>query len=161
MRFIVMASCAFFAMTCESQARPKVPMFFNLFGPMEWNEDHWEGQNFEPLIRDHQYSLPAAQNRNDALFANTATMTPDNFMDRLIKARIIHSVHNEKRRFHMGETGNVVVELGQNFYSLSSTDQDMIAELVGRSYNHDNYILKDFYTKKIVGTITPQGLNLY
>lgn len=160
MRFFFLTSVAVLGLACEAQARPKVPMFFNLFGPMEWNEDHWEGQNFRPLIENPQYTLPAAQNRDQALFGDASGLSPDDFIARLIDARIITGVHNEKNKW-FGTTGNVVVELGQNFYSLSYTDRHMIAELIARSYEHENYILKDFLTKKVVGTITPYGLNLY
>lgn len=160
MRFLLMTLIAVSVISGPVCAEPKVPMFFNLFGPMEWNEDHWEGQNFKPLIRDHQFNLPAAQDKSRALFTETSSMSSDTFIGNLKNAGIITGVHNERFLFR-GETGNVVVEVGRNFYALSNTDQDMIAQLIGRSYNQQNYLLKDFHTKKIVGTITPIGLNLY
>lgn len=159
-RFLCMTALALTVMCGSAFAEPKVPMFFNLFGPMEWNEDHWEGQNFKPLIRDHQFTLPAAQDNSRTLFAETSSMSSDAFIQNLKRANIITGVYNERRRFR-GETGNVIVELGRHFYTLSDTDQDMIAQLISRSFERQTYLLKDFHTKKIVGTITPQGLNLY
>jgi len=159
MRFLLVALMVVSVMPDPVSAKPKTPMF-GLFGPMEWSEEHWEGQNYKPLIRDYQFHLPAAQDESRALFTETPSMTPDVFIEQLGHANIITDIRNEHFLFR-GETGNIVVEVGSNFYTLSNTDQDMIARLISRSYDQQTYLLKDFYTKKTVGIITPQGLNLH
>lgn len=140
----------------------KTPMFFGAFGPMEWPEEHWQGQNYHPLVRDYKNGLPAASRENEALFADVASLSPEDFVGRLKAADILRRVYNEKTgMIDAKETGTVIVDIGPNFYALSRTDQDMIAELLARAYQTDTYIVKDARTQKTVGQITPEGLNLF
>ena len=140
----------------------KTPMFFGLFGPQEWPEDHWEGQNYRPLIADTQNRLPSAERKSHAIVSNAAGLTPEDFVQSLKDADIIRRVYNERMgTIDKKDTGKVVIELAPNFYALSSTDQQVMGELLARSYQKDTYILKDARTGRVVGQITPTGLNLF
>ena len=151
---LVLASCG--------HPEHKTPMFFGLFGPMEWPEEHWEGQNYEPLIADHQNRLPSAERQSDAIVSNAAGLSPQDFVQSLKDADIIRRVYNERTgTIGAKDTGKVVIELAPNFYALSSTDQQVMGELLARSYQKETYVLKDARTGRIVGQITPEGLNLF
>lgn len=140
----------------------KTPMFFGLFGPQEWPEEHWQGQNYAPIIADHQNYLPHAAQKDKALFADVAGLSPESFVQRLKNADIITRVYNEKAgTVERKETGTVIIELAPNFYTLSRTDQEMIAELLSRSYQKETYLLKDTRSQRTVGQITPSGLDLF
>lgn len=137
-------------------------MFLGLVGPMEWPEEHWEGQNYHPRMTDYQNALPAASDTSESLFGQVAGLSPEEFIERLQKAQIVRRVYNERAgTIERKNTGKVIIELERNFYSLPNTDKMRIAELLGRSYQQDTYVLKDAITGKIVGQITPEGLNLY
>jgi hypothetical protein len=140
----------------------KTPMFLGLVGPMEWPEEHWEGQDYHPLIRDYQNALPAASNRTNSMFNDVAGLSPTEFVESLKSANIVNRVYNERVGVvERQDSGKVVIVLGENFYMLSHTDQNMIAELLAKSYKKDTYILKDGRTGRYVGQITPSGLNMF
>lgn len=140
----------------------KTPMFFGLFGPMEWPEEHWQGQNYAPTVADHQNNLPAARDRKSAMLGDVAGLSPEEFVQNLKDADIIRRVYNEKAGVvESKETGTVIIEIAPNFYALSRADQDVIADLLARSYQKETYILKDTQTQKTVGQITPEGLDLF
>lgn len=150
------------ALAACSHPTHKNPMFLGLFGPMEWPEQHWQGQNFEPLMTDHQNALPAAVKTNPTMFDDMAGVSPDDFIQHLKDAKIIRRVYNEKSgMIERTETGSVIIELDHNFYTLSQADQNKIGELLSRSYQKDTYILKDANTKAVVGQITSLGLHLF
>lgn len=142
----------------------KSPMFLGVLGPMEWPEEHWEGQNYHPLIRDEQNALPAATNQERSLFANVESLSAEQFIEHLKSARIVKRVYRTARKNRMkGEntphTTTVVVM--PNFYALSATDQNIIGNLIYRSYDSETYLVQDGISNLIVGQITESGLNLY
>lgn len=97
------------------------------------------------------------------MFANTDAIEPSEFIENLKQARIIKRVYNPKFGFFWDRhvSDDSVVELDQNFYTLSYADQHVIADMVSRAYQKRNYSLTDARTKKIVGQITPEGFYLY
>jgi len=140
----------------------KTPMFFGLVGPMEWPEEHWEGQNYHPTIADYQNALPAANTVEDSMFNDVAGLSPTEFVEHLKSANIIKRVYNEQiGTVERVDSGKTVIVLGDNFYALSSTDQNRLAELLARSYQKDTYMLRDGRTNMYVGQITPSGLNMF
>lgn len=140
----------------------KTPMFLGLVGPMEWPEEHWEGQNYQPLIRDYQNALPAASQGEDSMFNDVAGLSPKDFIRHLKSANIIKRVYNERiGTVERIDSGKVVIVLAENFYTLSSTDQNRLAELLALSYQKETYMLLDGRTNRYVGQITPSGLNMY
>ena len=159
-KYILLASVAL--LTSCGHPTHKTPMFFGLFGPMEWPEEHWEGQNYHPIITDEQNALPDAQKLDTSLLANVEGLSPDEFIANMKAADIIQRVYNETMgTIQKQNSGNVIVVLGPNFYTLSPTDQSRVADLVAKSYQQETYLLKDGLTNMIVGQITPEGLNLY
>jgi hypothetical protein len=157
----------FFVLILAACGHPehKTPMFFGLFGPQEWPEEHWEGQNYTPTIvtpSEHRHKLPAAGQRDQSLFSDMAGVSPEEFIQNLKDAGIITRVYDEKKgTVERKSTGTVIIEVAPNFYALSDTDQGVMAELLARSYRKDTYVLKDSRHQRVIGQITPSGLNLY
>lgn len=161
MKKLLLVSVCLMVVGCASEEQ-KSPMFFGAVGPMEWPEEHWEGQNYHPLIRDYQNALPAAQKRENSMFNNVSGLSPKDFVQSLKQADIVNRVYNEQSgTIEQKDTGKVIIELGSNFYALSKTDQDVIAELLARSYQKETYVLIDARTHRTVGQISPSGLDMY
>lgn len=146
---------------CSSEH--KNPSILGVIPPMEWPSDHWEGQNYAPTISNRLEALPDAVNEKNSIFANVGDMTPDEFVAHLKQSRIISRVYTEKALTMQGqkETGTYIVDLDENFYVLSSADQQLIGKLIARSYEKETYVLKDSRTQRTVGQITPSGLDLF
>lgn len=161
MKNYLLIPCLLVLVSC-GHPEHKTPMFFGLFGPQEWPEEHWEGQNYEPLIGDHQNRLPSAERKMHAIVSNAAGLSPQDFVQSLKDAGIIRRVYNERAGLvDIQNTGKVIIDLAPNFYALSNADQQVLGELLARSYQKDTYILKDAHTGRTVGQITPEGLNLF
>lgn len=127
-----------------------------------WSNSHWGGQNFEPSIQKNSEELRTSLDRKNSLFANVGGISPQIFIDNLKSANIIKSVYNRREGFFQQTvTNDVVIELDYNFYALSNTDKVVVSELLAKSFNQENYILKDASTKDIVGQITSGGLHLF
>lgn len=146
----------------------KSPVFLGLIGPMEWPEEHWEGQNYHPLIRDKQNAIPAATSIDRSMFQNVDSLSPTEFIDGLKRADIIdrvylknHLVRWANRMSNKKSTNVTVIVVKPNFYALSANDQNVIGELLRKSYNEDVYLVEDYSSKRIVGEIHKAGLMLY
>jgi hypothetical protein len=90
-------------------------------------------------------------------------VSPQDFVRNLKEANIIGRVYNPELGFFWDRhvSNDVVIELGQNFYTLSYADQRVITDMLSRAFPNDSYILKDEHTHKVVGHITQQGFYLY
>ena len=150
------------AVTACTSTDHKNPAFLGPVWLKEWPEEHWQGQNYRPTVTDYQNQMPSLAKQSPTMFDSVMGVSPQEFVDRLKKAEIITRVYNEKSGvLNRTETGTVIVEVGANFYALSSTDQSNICELLTRSYQKDTYLLKDAKTQQTVGQITPLGVNLF
>jgi hypothetical protein len=145
----------------------KSPMFLGLVGPMEWPEEHWEGQNYHPLIRDTQNAIPATTNIDRSMFKNVDSLSPNEFIEGLKSAKIIERVYLDQhrirfsRRIPKDSPSITTVVVMPNFYALSANDQNVIGELLRKSYNDGNYLIEDSISKRIVGQINETGLTLF
>jgi hypothetical protein len=128
----------------------------------DWGASHWKSQNFEPSVQKQDNVLRSSADQSQSMFANVEGLNPADFIQNLKNAKIIKGAFNQQTGFfgqHISK--DVVIELDQNFYTLSYADQVMITQLLAKSYNQENYLLKDTNTKSIVGQITPEGFHLF
>ncbi len=128
----------------------------------DWGSSHWKSQNFEPSVQKQHDMLRSNTRQSQSMFANIDGLDPTEFIQNLKNAKIIKGAFNQRTGFfkqHISQ--DVVIELDENFYTLSSSDQALITELLAKSYNQENYLLKDTNTKNIVGQITPEGFYLF
>lgn len=130
---------------------------------MDWPWRHWRGQDFKPTINPENGVKRQSLNQSQSMFVNAKAMSPNEFIENLKKARIIKRVYNPEFGFFWDRhvSDDVIVELDHNFYTLSHADQTVVADMVSRAYQKRHYSLRDTRTKKVVGQITPQGLDLY
>ena len=127
-----------------------------------WPANHWKSQNFEPLIQGQDEILRTAVDQSDSMFASVESLSPEDFIANLKKARIVKNIRNERSGFFKQTISpDVAIILDHNFYTLSYPDQVVITELLAKSFDQENYILRDGATKQIVGQITPEGFHLY
>lgn len=127
-----------------------------------WNASHWKSQNFEPSVQNQDNMLRASTQQSQSMFASVDGLNPTEFIQNLKNAKIIKGAFNQRTGFfkqHISQ--DVVIELDENFYTLSSADQALVTELLAKSYNQESYLLKDTNTKNIVGQITPEGFYLF
>lgn len=127
-----------------------------------WSASHWKSQNFEPSVQDQDDVLRSHIKQSQSMFADIDGLAPADFIENLKNAKIIKGAFNQRTGFFKQNiTQDVVIVLDENFYTLSYADQSVITELLAKSYNQDNYLLKDASTKNIVGQITPKGFHLF
>jgi hypothetical protein len=106
----------------------------------------------------------ASLNLRQSIFAQGVAISPEELIENLRKAKIIRRVYNPEIGTFWNRQigGQTIIELDQNFYTLSYADQTVVTDLLSRAYNADSYTLKDTVTKRIVGYITPtEGFHLY
>lgn len=129
----------------------------------EWEESHWEGQDFKPTINPESAVMAQSVDQSRSMFAQGEPVSPGQFIENLKTANIIKRVYNPEIGFFWDRhvSDDVVVELGPNFYTLSYADQTVIADMISRAYQKRHYALKDWRTNEMVGQITPEGFYLY
>jgi hypothetical protein len=127
-----------------------------------WPDSHWKSQNFEPTLQNQDRVLRSGINQSQSMFADIDGLNPTDFIQNLKNAKIIKGAFNKRTGFFdQTVLDEVIIELDENFYTLSYADQKLVTELLAKSYNQDSYLLKDSSTKNIVGQITPEGFHLF
>lgn len=114
--------------------------------------------NFYPYLGNQADSIPMA-------YGEDAWIYPDGTPTAQIiagwkEAKLVTKAYRPKK------DGVLNVELGPNFYSLSPAQQRGLARAIGRVYgvgkkDRGVYIVRDGLTRKIIGTYTEYGLQLY
>jgi len=138
--------------------------FFGLFPPMEWPERHWDGLDFKDSMIEETAVKKASLDLRQSIFASGVEVSPEELIENLKKAKIIRRVYNPQVGTFWNRQigGQTVIELDQNFYTLSYADKTVVTDLLSRAYMAENYTLKDAATKRVVGYITPtDGFHLY
>jgi len=163
MKYLMIIAIFIMAPIGTAHAKPKDSGFFGFVPLMNWPNNHWKAQNYNPSVQKDGEVIQASLNPSKSMFADINGIKPKDFVANLKRADIIESVYNRKSRQFWNEiiTDDVIIELDYNFYTLSYSDQTTIADLLAKSYNREGYILKDASTKHIVGQITPSGLHLF
>jgi hypothetical protein len=131
--------------------------------PLERPKSHWVGQDYKPSLIPEHAVLATSYNPSHTMFDNIdENLTPDEFIQNLKNASIIRSILNDRTGFfNQTVTDDIVITLDHNFYTLTYSDQKIITDFLAKSYEQDNFILKDASTKKIVGQITADGFALF
>ncbi len=135
--------------------------FFN--ATKEWKSSHWRGQGFQSSIQPEKAVQSASLNLNRSMFAGEGAISPNHFIENLRQANIIGRIYNPEYGFIWDKKASpdVIIEVGQNFYTLSYADQAVITNMLARAFPNDSYVLKDKHTHKVVGQLTADGFNLY
>ena len=163
MRYFTILLFLLFFSPLTAFAGPKEGWFFDLFPPVTWPENHWRGQNYTPSVNNNVPSIKMNTNTDHSIFSDVKSVKTEDLINNLKKADIIQSVYNHTER-HLWEkktTDDIIIELDHNFYTLSYTDQSIIADMLFQAYNRPSYMLKDSTTQDVVGQITESGLNLF
>ena len=154
---IMVTACA------DMNSNKKSGWFFGTdIPPLEWPKRHWKGQDYKPSINPERAVMSATDNRGRSMFNDIEGLKPDEFIQNLKNANIIHSVnHARSGLFKQTVTDDIIITLDHNFYTLAYADQKVITELLAKSIERENYLLKDKNTKKIVGQIKPEGVTMF
>lgn len=108
-------------------------------------------QNFKPYIADEMHAIPMAYPPESWAYP-TGTSTQE-IVKRWRLAGLVDGVRTE--------AGYTAVIVGPQFYNLSYSSQQGLADAVAQMYAVQSFRLQDKLTKKTVGNYSSQGLQLY
>lgn len=164
MKFLVLALALLVSACSTAPSDQKSGWFFGLFPPLEWPSRHWDGLDFQNSMIEESSVKKASLNLRQSMFAQGVAVSPEELIENLKGAKIIRRVYNPEFGYfwdrHVSQ--ETVIELDQNFYTLSYADQTVVADLLSRAFLADHYTLKDAATGRVVGYITPtEGFHLF
>lgn len=160
MKYLFLTTVALISLSSSVFAQEN-PMFNHSFHSFKhWGNSHWKNQNFTSSI--HPPAVTLRTTPQTSMFDNISKIAPADFIANLKNAKIIKGAyHRRYGPFNHHISPDVIIELDENFYTLSYGDQKIVTELLAESYNQDHYMLKDANTRNIVGQITPEGFHLF
>jgi hypothetical protein len=123
-----------------------------------WPNQAWKDKDFHPYVEPHMDTHRAMGQYKP--WQPPKGMSASQAVEAYRRADLIHKFYFDH------ETGLAVLEVGSNFYRLSSSDKRRFIELVDRLYavrvsNLNVLFLKDWNTKKHIGEMTVHGLTLF
>ncbi len=134
-RYIIgLAACVLALSACQGQT---------------YKEDE---QDFKPYILNQQDTIPGVYPK-DAWIYPAGTPTRE-IVTRWKNAGLIQNAYSNK--------DNVLeITAGPQFYSLPQSSQQGLADAVAKMYGGRQFRLMDWKTKRVIGTYTAEGLQMY